>query len=127
MGLEERKHIVDGRSNAIPALRAVRLKKRRAHIHHLRQVAHVELVRLAVKQIKAERHCESAAHGTFLPKSAVDFLLFRHQPVMNTPFIEDKCHVASRRVVVEQGALLDHRLLNLAEGCVSCAVISAAV
>ena len=92
MGLEEFEDVVHGGSNAPPSLRAVSLKKRRADVHHLRQVAHVKLVSLAIEQIQAERHRERATHRAFLPQAAVSLLLARDEPVMNAPLVDNERH-----------------------------------
>ena len=86
------------------------------HVHHLRDVAHVQLLGLAIENVQAEPGGHGAAHGFLLPQAAVTLLVFGGHAIPHAPLIQKQPDAAIRIVAVEQIALLDNRLLDAREG-----------
>jgi hypothetical protein len=60
------------------------------HVRNLRNIAHVQLVRLAVKDIQAERRTDRGPHRDLLPQAAVFLLLLGNHAVPYAPFIHPR-------------------------------------
>jgi hypothetical protein len=72
------------------------------HVDHLRDVAHVQLVGLAVEDVQAHAGRHRAAHGGLLPQGAVAILVLLRNAIPHAPFIEEETDLRGKVVAIEQ-------------------------
>src|SRR5690348_2536207 len=113
---EKRESVISSGSHAAFALGTIGEQERLEHIYHLRDVAHVQLVRLPVEDVEAQSSGYRAAHRALLPKLSVTFFIFFGDVVPDAPFIEDETNLLTLLIAIEHGPLMNDCLLDLCIG-----------
>src|SRR5438270_9291385 len=103
MCLEKRECVIGSGSHAAFALGPIGEQERLEHIYHLCDVAHVQLVGLAVENVEAQSRGYGAPHCALLPEFSVTFFIFVGNVVPYAPFIEDETNLLSFLIAVEDG------------------------
>src|SRR5271157_2618640 len=116
MCLKQREGVVGGGPNAMLPFGTVSEQKRLEHIDHLRNVAHMQLVGRAVKDVEPHSGGEGATHGALLPKLAITPFIFFGNVVPHTPLVENEANLLTLLIAVEHGALMNDRFLDFGIG-----------
>src|SRR6266567_314186 len=120
MLLKKRERVVGRGPDAVFSVSPVSQQKGLKHVHHLRNVAHIQLVRLAVEDVEPEAGGYRAPHRALLPEFSVSLLIFLGNLVPYTPLVENKTNLPTLFVAVEHRPLMNDGLLHL---CIRCELL----
>src|SRR5580692_617234 len=105
--------MISGGSNAVLTFGAIGEQQRLQYVHHLRDVAHVEFVRLAIEDVESETGGDGAPHRALLPKFSVALLVFCGNVVPNSPLVEDQSNLLAVFIAVKYRSLMNNGLFDL--------------
>jgi len=112
---EKHEGVIGGGAHAVLALGPIGQQNRLQHVDHLRDVAHVQLVGLAIEDVQAQAGRHRAAHGGLLPQSAVAILVRFGDAIPDAPFIQEQADAAAMVIAIEQRSLFDDGLFHVRE------------